>query len=120
MKFRRLTIIILAILLLIGLVAGFLLYSFTREAPDKQLAVNMYEHWKANHVSLTKEYGSPTDTNFVTVWFQNFATGYVAYNVTDREAILFIGQTGTFRKLRTPNSILTPGALPNVNDTLLQ
>jgi len=120
MKFRRLTIIILAILLLIGLVAGFLLYSFTREAPDKQLAVNMYEHWKANHVSLIKEYGSPTDINFVTVWFQNFATGYVAYNVTDREAILFFGQTGTFRKLPTPNSILTPGALPNVNDTLLQ
>ncbi|MDQ3801423.1 MAG: NB-ARC domain-containing protein [Acidobacteriota bacterium] len=121
MKARRNLVIIIIALVLAGLAAAAVfLYLRPGEPPDKQLMRAMYRNWVADHDEIVKEQGTPSEFKFVTIHFQIFSTGAMTYNVTDREAIAYFGQSGTFRRLPTPDSHLTPGPHPKYNEELLK
>ena len=80
----------------------------------------VYRNWKENHREVFRYRGEPTDFKFVTIWFQIFSNGYIAYNVTDAEAFVCLDPTKSFRKLATPGGNLTPGPSNRINEELVE
>lgn len=120
MRFRRNLTRLTVAFILIGLAAAAFIYVGHRGNPDQRLMRAIYQNWKAKHDEIIKEHGEPTEFKFVSIWYQNFSTGFVAYNVTSREVILFFPLHNTFRKLPTPGAHITPTNPPTINETLFQ
>lgn len=49
---------------------------------------------------------------------QNFATGYVAYNVSDGWSVWLFTKTNEFKKMGTPIRHLTPGSGRNIDENV--
>jgi hypothetical protein len=82
--------------------------------------LTIYRNWKNNHREVFRRRGEPTDYKFVTIWFQIFSNGYIAYNVTDAEAFVCFDPTKSFRKIATPGGNLTPGPSNKINEELVE
>ena len=117
MRFRKDLTKITIVFLLIGFVVAALL--FVRPS-DKRLKRAIYENWKESHSEIVRDHGAVTDFKFVTIWFQLFSNGYIAYNVTDVKAFVCFDQTKSFRKIHEPKGNLTPAPDEKINEESLQ
>jgi hypothetical protein len=120
MKFRKQLTKITIVSLLIGLVVVVFLFVRPSDKGINRLNRAIYQNWKASHSEVVRDHGVATDFKFVTIWFQVFSDGYIAYSVTDSEAFVCFDQTKSFRKVLTPSGNLTPGPHAKVNEELLQ
>lgn len=76
----------------------------------------VFDAWVKQHPEITRQYGVPKDTKFISVHEQNFASGYVAYNVTDAWSAWLYSKTNEFKKLANPSKHLTPGSGSEVEE----
>lgn len=84
----------------------------------EQHSWKVFEAWLKQHPEIIRQYGVPTEVKFISVHEQNFASGYVAYNVTDGWSVWLFMKTNEFRKMAAPIRHLTPGSGRKIDENV--
>ena len=82
----------------------------------EQHSWKVFKAWMKQHPDIIRQYGIPRDPKFISVHEQNFASGYVAYNVTDAWSVWLHSKSNEFVKLSNPSKHLTPGSGREVDE----
>jgi hypothetical protein len=80
----------------------------------------VFEAWVKQHPDIVRQYGKPREAKFVSVHEQNFATGYVAYNVTDDWSVWLTNSPREFKKRGNPLKHLTPGSGREIDEDVFR